>query len=336
MNGREIYGYFQQKAMQNHALFQVEIDVTSKCNANCSFCFQGTHENKYYDMSLEKIVNLLDDLRSMGTFFIGFSGGEPFARADFLEILNEAKKRKFRISVISNGMLLSKSDIDRLAELQIDRVTISFHGISQDTYLKSFGINNPSCFSRAIENIDYMLQKGISLGIAITVTKYNIGELEEITNFFLQKGLKSSDINYNMLLSGKRKINELMPTQEQITENVNYLSQKIGKEEKHALCNAGIISCSIDSRGYVYPCTFFNNYVGNIFEQSIKDIWENSHFLKILRSLKDSMFEKCADCALKGKCNMCLATNLNDTGDIFIPSEMFCQSRKARIGDTIC
>lgn len=332
MNGREIYAYFQQKALKTHTLFQAEIDVTSRCNANCPFCFQGAHENKQKDMPLEKMIQLLDDLREMGTYYIGFSGGEPFARPDFLDILAEARKRRFRISFISNGMLMTKTDIDRLVELNIDRVTISFHSMNREAYMKSFGIKNIEWYYQAIDNIKYMISQGISVGVAITVTRINVDELDDITNFFIDLGLKCKDINYNMLLSGRREIGDLMPTQEQIMVNSKYLSQKIEKEGKIAICNAGIIACSIDSKGNVYPCTFFNNYVGNIYEQSIKDIWENSHFLKILRGLRSEMFEKCVDCQLKGKCNMCLVTNINETGNIFVPSEMFCESRKARMG----
>ena len=328
---QELYGYFQKKALENYSLFQVEIDVTSRCNANCPFCFQGDHYNDSEEMTFEQIILLLDQLRELGTFYIGFSGGEPFMRKDFIDILNEAKKRRFRISFISNGILLDKNKIDQIAEMKINKVNISFHGIRKETYMKSFGINNSDFYNKAIRNIDYMIERDIPLGIAITVTKYNINELEEITKYFLDKGLKENDINYELLLSGKREISKLMPTNADIKHNIYYLNQKIKKEEKHGRCGAGIISCTIDAKGNVFPCTFFNNSVGNVKEKHIKEIWEESHFLKILRSIQDEMFKKCGNCSIRKECNICLANNLNETGNIFMPSDMFCESRKARV-----
>lgn len=329
-----MYEYFQRKAMKSHSLFQIEIDVTSKCNANCPFCFQGDHNHAARDeMPLEMITNLLDDLREMGTYYIGFSGGEPFARDDFLDILEAAKKRGFRVSLITNAMLLSKEKINRLCELGIERVTVSFHSIHQDTYIKSFAINNPNLYFVALNNIDYMLKRNISLGVAITVTKDSIQDLGDTTKYFLNLGLQEQDINYNLLLRGQREIEELMPKESDIIYKRDYLSKKIdgSNSDITLLCAAGIYSCSIDAFGNVYPCTFFNTSAGNLYNQSLREIWETSHLLKIIRSFREEMFEKCASCSNKGKCHLCIATNLNETNNIFEPSNSFCESRKARL-----
>lgn len=44
-----------------------------------------------------------------------------------------------------------------------------------------------------------MINKDISLGIAVTVTNKNIDELDNIKTFFMNMGLKESDISFNML-----------------------------------------------------------------------------------------------------------------------------------------
>lgn len=332
MDVHEMYIYFQNKAMEHQTLFQIEIDVTSRCNAQCPFCFQGnSHEGNKKEMSLQMIIDLLDKLREMGTYHIGFSGGEPFARPDFLEILRNAKKRGFAISLITNAMLLSEEKIDELEKIGIDRITVSFHSIKKENYLKSFGISNPNLYDTALSNINYMIKKNISVGIAMTITKYNINDIEDTSNYFYKLGLSESDINYNLLLRGKNDIVDLLPDNNEIRKNSKYLMNKQEADKKRLLCSAGIISCSIDSYGNVYPCTFFNNSAGNLYEHNIKDIWENSHLMKIIRGLKEEMFTKCQSCNIKGKCNFCMATNLNETGNLFEPSDEFCKSRKERM-----
>lgn len=334
MTDIELFDYLKQKAYNEHSLFQVEIDVTSACNAKCPFCFQGVHENIDDDkMPLSKMIELLDELRKMGTYYIGFSGGEPFMRNDFLEILREAKKRLFRVSLITNGMLLDEKKIIELAAISVERVTVSFHSCIPDHYCQSFGITDKEMMKKVTDNISLLLKHGISTGIAMTVSSINISDVEETTNYLVKLGIDEKDINYNMLLSGKSVIANIRPSDDQVRKVKNFLEKKNSNEkERKLLCSAGTISCSIDSKGNVYPCTFFNSSAGNIDHKTLTEIWNDSHLLTIIRNLKEDMFTKCHDCSIKGKCGLCIATNLNETKNIFNAPNEFCTSRKARMG----
>lgn len=336
MENINLYEYFQNKALRTNSLFQVEIDVTASCNADCPFCFQGAHSNdKENEMSFDEIVNLLDTLRKMGTCYVAFSGGEPFCRKDFIKILSEAKKRGFRISIITNAMLLNKCLIDELHDLCLDRITISLHSVNKENYMFHFGLKNEDLYYKALENIDYIIEKKLPLGFAVTVTKNNIDELMQIENYIKAKGLSEYSINYNMLLTGKRQINPLMPTNEQILKNHNFFAYKdkfsMESVGKGKTCIAGKSSCTINCYGEVFPCTFFRDSVGNIRTKNLEEIWRNSEFLKTLRSINDDHFFKCQDCSAKDKCTICMAANLNETGNIFKSSDLYCKSRKAKV-----
>ena len=64
----ELITHFQTKAFERKSLFQVEIDVTSECNCNCPFCFQGEHKKSEKVLSLDDYDRLFFDLRKMGVF----------------------------------------------------------------------------------------------------------------------------------------------------------------------------------------------------------------------------------------------------------------------------
>lgn len=262
----------------------------------------------------------------MGCYSIGFSGGEPFCRKDFLDILAEAKLRGFRISFITNGQLINEDDINRLYEIGVDRITVSFHSLSKKNYNEHFGINNNLSYNKALKAIKKMKEIGLSVGIAVTVTKYNIEEIYDIKNYFNQIGINENDINFNSLLTGAKNIEKLRPTEEQLRK-FNYRK----KISSGFLCSAGRISCSISWDGLVYPCTFFNNSIGSILDDSIKNIWENSHFIKILRSINEDNFKKCKNCSIRDKCNVCLVTNINETNNIFEASEAYCRNKNGLI-----
>ena len=332
MNEVELYNYMQNKAKKTNELFQVEIDVTSRCNACCPFCFQGEHLAQDDELSFDSMIVLLDKLREMGTYYIGFSGGEPFIREDFVDILEAAKKRGFRLSLITNGTALNREMINRMKKMKVDHITVSFHSIDPEEYKRCFGIDNDEYYTKALKNIKYMLEVNLSVGIAMTITKDNIDSVEKTMRYFVDIGIPAGNINYNMLLKGNKEIDYLYPSQSQIKAHKEVLTSQSKKQgpRKSLLCSAGTISCSIDSKGNVYPCTFFNSSAGNIKEKSLDKIWKEAHLLKILRGLKEEMFGKCSTCDIFGKCSFCIANNLNQTGSIFEPDQAFCDSRRAK------
>ena len=70
------------------------------------------------ELSLEEHVTLLDELVEMGCLWILYTGGEVFARKDFLDIYAEAKKRGFLITIFTNGTMITPKIADYLAEYQ--------------------------------------------------------------------------------------------------------------------------------------------------------------------------------------------------------------------------
>ena len=65
----------------------------------------------------------------------------------------------------------------------------------------------------------------------------------------------------------------------------------------------------------VYPCAGWQDYVlGNVYKQSLKEIWENSEKIKGLRTITQSSFPQCIDCDARDYCSRCLVRNYNESG----------------------
>lgn len=321
----ELITHFQTKAFERKSLFQVEIDVTSECNCNCPFCFQGEHKKSEKVLSLDDYDRLFFDLRKMGVFYIGFSGGEPFMNPDFLKILKLAKKYNFRVSFFSNGHFISKTQVDEIINLYIDSVNISFHSVKINVYKKLFGIENYEYYQKALMNIEYMLKRNVNVGIDVTVTNENVNEIPEIYDYFIAMGIKPNKISFNTLLNGKKDVTRLRPSVQHLTRYKEYIHHSDDNSFNRTLhCSAGVITCCIDCLGNVYPCTFIDISAGNILEKSIVEIWNNAPIFKWFRSFSDDDFKKCSCCEKKNQCNVCYATNMNDTGNPFEPSDYYC------------
>ena len=64
-----------------------KFEITYECNLNCRHCYNITERNKSGILSYAEIKKIIDELQSIGTFLISFTGGEIFCR-------NEKRKGK--------------------------------------------------------------------------------------------------------------------------------------------------------------------------------------------------------------------------------------------------
>ena len=65
--------------------------------------------------------------------------------------------------------------------------------------------------------------------------------------------------------------------------------------------------------------------MGNVYKQSLAEVWQHSPQLNQVRNVTKAKFPKCAVCKDRDYCSICLCRNYNETGDMFTPAEHFCK-----------
>lgn len=291
-NKKDIFNELHASALRSNRLFMAEIDVTNICNCKCPFCFQGNvHQDSEKILSLEEIVELLDNLKNLGCYYVSFSGGEPFCRKDFVQILKEAKKRGFYVNFVSHLQLASDEDIAEINKLGIERVLVSFHSHIPQIYSKIFNVDG-RYYWRALKNIKNLLSGGTPVGITTTVFNENATDLYAIRAMFMEFGIPKERVRFNPLLEGKIHVDKLRGKQElcdYLSHNkdlkINILS-KARTREASFTCSAGIRACLIHPNGDVAPCGFINKVAGNIRKDSLETIWKNSEVFHEIRNIK--------------------------------------------------
>ncbi len=79
--------------------------------------------------------------------------------------------------------------------------------------------------------------------------------------------------------------------------------------------------------GDFFPCSGFQSYpLGNAYEHSVAEVWNNSEALKKLRNIRWKNFPECLKCEAKPYCSVCMVRNFNETGSIFTVNKHFCDS----------
>jgi len=174
-----------------HRLKRVYIEATNKCNLNCSTCMRNVWDVKYGYMSnetFERILSGLGDFPERPELFFG-GYGEPLSHPNILDMVRRAKGLGHRVSLITNGILLTEPVIRQLIESNLDMLWVSMDGASPECYTD---VRLGDALPVVIENLTQLrtqkYQKfGSSnwsghpkLGIAFVAMRRNIHDLGEV------------------------------------------------------------------------------------------------------------------------------------------------------------
>ena len=147
------------------APLEVSVEVTRRCPLHCLHCYNnlsaGDHVARARELSTDEHFRLLDELADLGCFWVLYTGGEIFARKDFLEIYTYAKKKGFLITLFTNGVLIDEAVADHLVEWPPFAIEITLYGRSKETYEALTSV--PGSYDRCMKAIE--LLRGYSCSV---------------------------------------------------------------------------------------------------------------------------------------------------------------------------
>ncbi|ACP38487.1 GTP 3',8-cyclase MoaA [Saccharolobus islandicus] len=139
-------------------LEDLRITLTHVCNFECFFCHMEGEEGDNYILSKEDILLVAKVAKNFGINSVKLTGGEPTLRRDLVEIVRGLKQLGYRdVSMTTNGFLL-KDLAYKLKLAGLDRINVSLHAISRETFKKITGVD---AFDRVIEGIKSAIDVGL-------------------------------------------------------------------------------------------------------------------------------------------------------------------------------
>lgn len=200
-----------------HTLRRVYIEVTNKCNLNCSTCMRNVWEAKFGNMTertFERILAGLEDLPDVEIFFGGY--GEPLSHPNILRMVERAKAQGHRVSLITNGILLTERVIEKLIDLHLDMLWVSLDGASPECYAD---VRLGDALPVVLENLKRLQMKKYfkfggsnwsghpKLGIAFVAMRRNIHDLSEVIRLGSRLGAVEFSIS-NVLAHNRELLEE--------------------------------------------------------------------------------------------------------------------------------
>ena len=200
-NGRGVYVH-----PSIHSLKRVYVEVTNKCNLSCTTCMRNVWEVDYGRMSdevFERILSGLDGCTEKPEIFIG-GYGEPLSHPRLLYLVEQAKGRGHRVSLITNGILLKEDVARKLIDLRLDMLWVSLDGASAECYadvrvgdMLPIVLKNLACLrSMKYQEFGLSLWSGYpKLGIAFVAMRRNIHDLGEVIRLGSRLGASEFSIS---------------------------------------------------------------------------------------------------------------------------------------------
>src|SRR3984957_1943943 len=333
---------------------QVSIEVTRRCPLECLHCYNnlpmGDMVAKQRELTKEEHFKMLDELVEMGCFWLLYTGGEIFARKDFLEIYTHAKKKGFLITLFTNGTIITEAIADYLVEWPPFAIEITLYGRTRETYEALTAI--PGSYDRCLRGIQLLRERGLPLKLKTVATSINKHEVLAMRQFAEEElGVEfKMDGQINPRIDCSQSPLAVRLTPEEVVA-LDLTSPKVADEyiklAKRDLenppnlaqidtvysCGGGINSFALNAYGEVGICVISQQETFSIHGAGVRQVWEQS--LMHLRTRKRTQVTKCLQCKIQSLCGMCPANGELENGDRESPVEFLCHVahlRAAAIG----
>ncbi len=290
--------------------FHLQWSITERCNLDCKHCYKDKDlikselDSKDLLVILDKFVNQVEkwNLNKRDTR-ISFTGGEPFVKEGFFDLLKKAKENhdKFSYGILTNGTSIDKEMINKLQDLEVDYMQISLEGMKEkNDYIRGEGM-----FEKIIEAAKKIKKAGIEINFSMTVSKMNLEDVPKVIQ--LSKDLKIPvAIRRLVPLGNGKELRKYLLEPKEVKQLWHYILEvkrkawggiSIGCEDSMLTqdfpqyqpgeCSAGYASFTVLPNGDVYPCRRLPIYSGNLTKQNFEKIY-NSKEMERLRNINNT------------------------------------------------
>jgi radical SAM protein with 4Fe4S-binding SPASM domain len=312
-------------------------NLTNLCNLYCKHCYSSANQGIDEELRLEKIKEIIPEMKRAGIGFAILSGGEPLMREDIFEIADAFRVQGVRTYLSSNGVFIDKS---RIAEIKnnFDYVGISIDGEPgiHDSFRSRRG-----AFEKSLNAIRLCMGYDIEVGLRFTLSRDTYRSLPYIFELVEREGIPKLYISHLVYsgrgetLSGIEKetcrgaVRLILNKAFEYVEKGRAIRVVTGNNESEAILllrefekrypdrredlyerltvwggnQAGVRLVNINHRGDVRPDPFSHHTIGNVMDEDFYTIWNSNGVLSRLREKPRKLKGRCGVCDFIRICN---------------------------------
>ena len=189
LNKDQYYRYFG-----NRYVSTVLWSITGKCNYRCRHCFMDAPNAALGELSTDEALNLIDQMAECGVLQVDITGGEPFVRKDFWQLVDRILYHKMTIGMVyTNGWLLNDKILDEFERRNLyPEFSISFDGIGWHDWMRGV----PGAEEAAIRALQLCKKRGFSTNVEMCLHRGNLGVLMQTVEALCSVGVQAVKASY--------------------------------------------------------------------------------------------------------------------------------------------
>lgn len=335
------------------------INITTRCNFRCKYCFADCDNTKGEDMTPEVMDKAIIAMLEMPSENITFElqGGEPLCNIEGFELflqkavkINEQYNKTIKFRTVTNGSLINEKFAEIAKKYDV-KIGVSLDGPCEINDKTRVYPNGSGTFVDIEKGINYAKKAELEIdGCVCTIGQHNHRESEKIFELFEKHSLDFKPRPANVLGRETQSHTTTKPGQWAQTykdlyerskkSSVTNFSVHIFEENTYTPirdyiclrypCGAAREIITINPDGAVFPCDGFKGEkefeMGNILHESIAQMLEKD-WVKKMRSRTARDIPKCSKCVYRGMCCSCCYSAYGAYGTIY-KEDPHCTDRR--------
>lgn len=290
-------------------------ELTHRCPLHCVYCSNPLElQARGEELSTETWARVFKEAAAAGVLQLDFTGGEPLARTDILELVRAARSAGLYVNLITSGMPLDEARLAALVAAGLDHIQLSFQGARENTANE---ISGTKSHAQKLRVLEWLKQHGIAVTLNFVIHRRNIDQLEEMLTIAESSSatrIEFANVQYYGWAFANRE--NLLPTRQQLDRSVEFLKREqerlkgkiriefvvpdyYAKYPKPCMGGWGRKLMLITPSGDALPCHAAQIIPGlsfeNVKDRSLREIWEHSAAFQKFRG-EDWMQEPCRSC----------------------------------------
>ncbi len=168
-------------------------ELTHRCPLACPYCANPLElERTASELDTATWLRVLHEAAALGVLQVHFSGGEPTARRDLLDLVAGAAKAGLYSNLITSGIGLTEAALGRLADAGLDHVQLSFQDAESVSADRIGGYRGGH--ARKLEVARHIRAAGLPLTANFVVHRQNLARLPDMLALGEQIGASRIEI----------------------------------------------------------------------------------------------------------------------------------------------
>jgi PqqA peptide cyclase len=307
--------YLHDMTLSAHNPLALIAELTHRCPLHCVYCSNPLELTaRSTELPTETWSSVFQQAAALGVLQADFTGGEPLARTDILDLVKSARAAGLYVNLITSGLPLDEPKLAQLVEAGLDHIQLSFQGADAHTAEE---ISGTKSHAQKLRVLEWLKKVRVAVTLNFVIHRRNIDQIDEMLKIAESSSATRIEFaNVQYYGWGFANRDSLLPTRAQLDQSLakikaaeERLRGKIriesvvpdyyAKYPKPCMGGWGRKLMLITPSGEALPCHAAKIIPGlqfaSVKDQTLAEIWDSNEAFKKFRG--DSwMQDPCKSC----------------------------------------